>query len=241
MCIRDRLYSKMHEGYKLLKEKNKCVVNLSGGKYLWVACEQWENHKMPSKGSNYFLCNEKCTGFAFWISFINYMNWSDLTSLSLCAFREEQKQDTLNNSVKLMGKMKHLLVLNLSDNNLSVMFINSLLSTSLKQSLSCLILNYITVNNLIFFRDIIISAVPKTNIKHFAAKYVPLPDMLKKLKESEELTLSRLEYLEICCEVENANDKKMEEIMLSLIHISEPTRPLYISYAVFCLKKKKKK
>eukprot|EP00831_Metopus_contortus_P081492 TRINITY_DN8581_c0_g1_i3.p1 TRINITY_DN8581_c0_g1~~TRINITY_DN8581_c0_g1_i3.p1 ORF type:complete len:271 (-),score=53.12 TRINITY_DN8581_c0_g1_i3:54-866(-) len=30
-------------------------------------------------------------------------------------------------------------------------------------------------------------------------------------------------------------------IDLSLIHISEPTRPLYISYAVFCLKKKKKK
>eukprot|EP00831_Metopus_contortus_P016244 TRINITY_DN16789_c0_g1_i3.p1 TRINITY_DN16789_c0_g1~~TRINITY_DN16789_c0_g1_i3.p1 ORF type:complete len:183 (-),score=45.79 TRINITY_DN16789_c0_g1_i3:2-550(-) len=29
--------------------------------------------------------------------------------------------------------------------------------------------------------------------------------------------------------------------ILSLIHISEPTRPLYISYAVFCLKKKKKK
>ncbi|CZS03852.1 hypothetical protein CDFC105_81599 [Clostridioides difficile] len=28
---------------------------------------------------------------------------------------------------------------------------------------------------------------------------------------------------------------------MSLIHISEPTRPLYISYAVFCLKKKKKK
>ena len=28
--------------------------------------------------------------------------------------------------------------------------------------------------------------------------------------------------------------------LLSLIHISEPTRPLYISYAVFCLKKKMK-
>ena len=27
-------------------------------------------------------------------------------------------------------------------------------------------------------------------------------------------------------------------VHLSLIHISEPTRPLYISYAVFCLKKK---
>ena len=28
--------------------------------------------------------------------------------------------------------------------------------------------------------------------------------------------------------------------VLSLIHISEPTRPRLISYAVFCLKKKKK-
>ena len=33
--------------------------------------------------------------------------------------------------------------------------------------------------------------------------------------------------------------EKMGGSMLSLIHISEPTRPLYISYAVFCLKKKK--
>eukprot|EP00831_Metopus_contortus_P035867 TRINITY_DN28503_c0_g1_i3.p1 TRINITY_DN28503_c0_g1~~TRINITY_DN28503_c0_g1_i3.p1 ORF type:complete len:161 (+),score=44.03 TRINITY_DN28503_c0_g1_i3:54-536(+) len=35
--------------------------------------------------------------------------------------------------------------------------------------------------------------------------------------------------------------KKAQDIIgknLSLIHISEPTRPLYISYAVFCLKKK---
>ena len=30
-------------------------------------------------------------------------------------------------------------------------------------------------------------------------------------------------------------------LRLSLIHISEPTRLLSISYAVFCLKKKKKK
>ena len=28
------------------------------------------------------------------------------------------------------------------------------------------------------------------------------------------------------------------QLTLSLIHISEPTRPLYISYAVFCFKKK---
>eukprot|EP00831_Metopus_contortus_P017825 TRINITY_DN17541_c0_g1_i1.p2 TRINITY_DN17541_c0_g1~~TRINITY_DN17541_c0_g1_i1.p2 ORF type:complete len:114 (-),score=34.12 TRINITY_DN17541_c0_g1_i1:72-413(-) len=39
----------------------------------------------------------------------------------------------------------------------------------------------------------------------------------------------------------NIKEPKVKEIWLSLIHISEPTRPLYISYAVFCLKKKKKK
>src|SRR5665213_4075926 len=32
-----------------------------------------------------------------------------------------------------------------------------------------------------------------------------------------------------------------EDVDLSLIHISEPTRQAEISYAVFCLKKKKKK
>ena len=36
-----------------------------------------------------------------------------------------------------------------------------------------------------------------------------------------------------------AQAKSCMLLCLSLIHISEPTRPLYISYAVFCLKKKK--
>eukprot|EP00831_Metopus_contortus_P039793 TRINITY_DN31169_c0_g1_i1.p1 TRINITY_DN31169_c0_g1~~TRINITY_DN31169_c0_g1_i1.p1 ORF type:complete len:153 (-),score=38.21 TRINITY_DN31169_c0_g1_i1:32-490(-) len=40
---------------------------------------------------------------------------------------------------------------------------------------------------------------------------------------------------------QNNEEEKKGEYVLSLIHISEPTRPLYISYAVFCLKKKKKK
>mgnify|MGYP007068786347 CR=1 FL=1 len=35
-------------------------------------------------------------------------------------------------------------------------------------------------------------------------------------------------------------DVREEEVTLSLIHISEPTRLLSISYAVFCLKKKNK-
>eukprot|EP00831_Metopus_contortus_P077865 TRINITY_DN7411_c0_g1_i2.p1 TRINITY_DN7411_c0_g1~~TRINITY_DN7411_c0_g1_i2.p1 ORF type:complete len:114 (-),score=38.26 TRINITY_DN7411_c0_g1_i2:91-432(-) len=39
----------------------------------------------------------------------------------------------------------------------------------------------------------------------------------------------------------NVYVQSIEDYILSLIHISEPTRPLYISYAVFCLKKKKKK
>ena len=39
---------------------------------------------------------------------------------------------------------------------------------------------------------------------------------------------------------EGEEGKKRMGKYLSLIHISEPTRPLYISYAVFCLKKKTK-
>src|SRR5678815_5641419 len=38
-----------------------------------------------------------------------------------------------------------------------------------------------------------------------------------------------------------ASRKESPALPLSLIHISEPTRLLSISYAVFCLKKKKKK
>eukprot|EP00831_Metopus_contortus_P014679 TRINITY_DN16082_c0_g1_i1.p1 TRINITY_DN16082_c0_g1~~TRINITY_DN16082_c0_g1_i1.p1 ORF type:complete len:211 (+),score=34.04 TRINITY_DN16082_c0_g1_i1:176-808(+) len=52
-----------------------------------------------------------------------------------------------------------------------------------------------------------------------------LQDTEKELKKELEI---QKEYLHRCQD-------------LSLIHISEPTRPLYISYAVFCLKKKKKK
>ena len=39
--------------------------------------------------------------------------------------------------------------------------------------------------------------------------------------------------------VQEAPKEEVPVAALSLIHISEPTRPLYISYAVFCLKKKK--
>ena len=49
----------------------------------------------------------------------------------------------------------------------------------------------------------------------------------------------RIEYFE---EVESTNSEALRlALELSLIHISEPTRLLSISYAVFCLKKKKQK
>src|SRR5680860_1771911 len=41
--------------------------------------------------------------------------------------------------------------------------------------------------------------------------------------------------------VREAGFKRQSVYLLSLIHISEPTRRTPISYAVFCLKKKKKK
>eukprot|EP00831_Metopus_contortus_P021513 TRINITY_DN19631_c0_g1_i2.p2 TRINITY_DN19631_c0_g1~~TRINITY_DN19631_c0_g1_i2.p2 ORF type:complete len:100 (+),score=26.10 TRINITY_DN19631_c0_g1_i2:79-378(+) len=41
------------------------------------------------------------------------------------------------------------------------------------------------------------------------------------------------------CSSVNKKGNDLPLDLLSLIHISEPTRPLYISYAVFCLKKKK--
>ena len=41
----------------------------------------------------------------------------------------------------------------------------------------------------------------------------------------------------MCIRDSSSGDLKMISQFLSLIHISEPTRPLYIAYAVFCLKK----
>eukprot|EP00658_Telonema_sp_P-2_P000183 TRINITY_DN10059_c0_g1_i2.p1 TRINITY_DN10059_c0_g1~~TRINITY_DN10059_c0_g1_i2.p1 ORF type:complete len:114 (-),score=42.94 TRINITY_DN10059_c0_g1_i2:23-364(-) len=45
-----------------------------------------------------------------------------------------------------------------------------------------------------------------------------------------------------CLDIERPTYTNLNRLIsLSLIHISEPTRLLSISYAVFCLKKKKKK
>ena len=49
----------------------------------------------------------------------------------------------------------------------------------------------------------------------------------------------RQQYRRLKNNIKNIQQKMptIPTILLSLIHISEPTRPLYISYAVFCLKK----
>src|SRR5665648_239973 len=48
-------------------------------------------------------------------------------------------------------------------------------------------------------------------------------------------------FLQCCLSIQCKQPIKSKSLLLSLIHISEPTRLGMISYAVFCLKKKKKK
>eukprot|EP00831_Metopus_contortus_P000699 TRINITY_DN10256_c0_g1_i1.p1 TRINITY_DN10256_c0_g1~~TRINITY_DN10256_c0_g1_i1.p1 ORF type:complete len:151 (+),score=16.53 TRINITY_DN10256_c0_g1_i1:178-630(+) len=57
------------------------------------------------------------------------------------------------------------------------------------------------------------------------------------LRESFTFQAGKYNLIQINANYSVSSKSELEE--LSLIHISEPTRPLYISYAVFCLKKKK--
>ena len=60
---------------------------------------------------------------------------------------------------------------------------------------------------------------------------------MKKKKDEITIRSSAAEYLTYVASVGDQQDSI--EMRLSLIHISEPTRRTPISYAVFCLKKKK--
>eukprot|EP00658_Telonema_sp_P-2_P009514 TRINITY_DN13552_c0_g1_i4.p1 TRINITY_DN13552_c0_g1~~TRINITY_DN13552_c0_g1_i4.p1 ORF type:complete len:165 (-),score=48.20 TRINITY_DN13552_c0_g1_i4:67-561(-) len=53
--------------------------------------------------------------------------------------------------------------------------------------------------------------------------------------------LVQIGYMQLKSSSLFASDRDFVFLQLSLIHISEPTRLLSISYAVFCLKKKKKR
>ena len=54
-------------------------------------------------------------------------------------------------------------------------------------------------------------------------------EQLEKLREVAEASLTKTDELQKVL-------AQIEALMLSLIHISEPTRQHHISYAVFCLK-----
>ena len=87
----------------------------------------------------------------------------------------------------------------------------------------------------------------------FEGEYRFTKKMVADFYEVEERTIER--YLEkhsdelaangyVLCKGKHLKELKLQfapVINLSLIHISEPTRQAEISYAVFCLKKKKKK
>ena len=68
---------------------------------------------------------------------------------------------------------------------------------------------------------------------------VPVPDkrlqQLGDFYQSKKVTPAVIEFVDIAGLVKGAS--KGEGLGLSLIHISEPTRRVVISYAVFCLKK----
>ena len=68
------------------------------------------------------------------------------------------------------------------------------------------------------------------NAKEEEAKFTE-----EKVKKFEELISNK--YDDISTVRSGATSLYEVPVDLSLIHISEPTRPLYISYAVFCLKK----
>ena len=63
-------------------------------------------------------------------------------------------------------------------------------------------------------------------------------EKLQSYYSREDITEARNEYIQAPADAKQFRWKDLE---LSLIHISEPTRRTPISYAVFCLKKKKLK
>ena len=90
-------------------------------------------------------------------------------------------------------------------------------------------------------KRLIVNMPPRHTKSEFASVYFPSwimglkPDM-KIMQTTHTADLS----IRFGRKVRNLMDTQEYKRMLSLIHISEPTRLRRISYAVFCLKKKKK-
>ena len=70
-------------------------------------------------------------------------------------------------------------------------------------------------------------------------KFEKLKNDLGNIGENKLLLITAIKVMDEYFDTKKNVEKKKVELTLSLIHISEPTRLGMISYAVFCLKKKK--
>src|SRR5678816_4695386 len=86
-------------------------------------------------------------------------------------------------------------------------------------------------------RDYVIVKIPRWNFDKFKGANDTLGFQMKSVGEVMAIGRSFAEALQKACQ-SLENEAVGLGYYLSLIHISEPTRLLSISYAVFCLKKK---
>jgi len=203
------------------EEESKYNESIPKLKRLWIACTQPDK---ATKELNCFPYDLKETGYELWIPFIRYMNWTNLTSLK-CDFKKQPTTELWKEVINTINKLKQLLVLDLSKNNLTLDSIKELLKALSNHHLRCLILDDIITEQTKELRKIIAEHLPKTKLKHFSAKNVPISGMLTKLKEDTKLKEMKLEYLNVCCKTEEIEiEKKFEEYKKAFLSIYLKTR-----------------
>ena len=137
------------------------------------------------------------------------MNWTNLTSLKLCDFKEKPTTELWKELISAIEELKKLLVLDLSRNNLTFDSIKELLKVLANHDLRCLILDDLTMKEEKELKEIIAEYLSKTRLKHFSAKNVPIRGMFTKLWYDTEFKEMKLEHLDICCKVDHAEMNKM--------------------------------
>ena len=204
------------------KEESKYNKSTSKVKRFWIACTQSDK---TTKQLNHFQYNLKKTEYKLWIPFIRYMNWTKLTSLKLCDFKEKPTIELWKEVISAIEELKELLVLDLSRNNLTFDSIKELLKVLSNHDLRCLILDDIIMKEEKELKEIIAEHLSKTKLKHFSAKNVPIRGMFTKLWIDKELKKMKLEHLNICCRVDHPGIEKMyEEYFKEILDIYHKTR-----------------
>jgi len=204
------------------KEESKHNESIPKVKCFWIACTQPDK---ATKELNSFPYDLKETGYELWIPFIRYMNWTNLTSLKLCDFKEKPTTELWNEVINTIKELKELLVLDLSRNNLTFESIKELLKALANHNLRCLMLDDLTMKEEKESKEIIIEHLPKTKLKHFSAKNIPISGMLTKLRCDKKLKGMKLEYLNICSKTnETYIEKEFEENRKAFLSIYQKTR-----------------